>query len=73
MTSPPIARRHALSLLGAAGAGAFVFAACGGSNHDASPATTTSSKTRATDAVGSSAAAGATGDVTPAMFEYAAS
>jgi protocatechuate 3,4-dioxygenase beta subunit len=73
MTSPPIPRRHALSLLGAAGAGAFVFAACGGSNHDASPATTTSSKRTPIDAVGSSAVAGATGDVTPAMFENAAS
>src|SRR5207245_2933171 len=68
-TSP---RRRALSLLGAAGAGAVVFGACGGSTHNASPATTTSSRARSAGTGGSNAAADADVVVTPAMFENAA-
>jgi len=72
MTSQPIPRRRALSLLGAAGAGAVVFGACGGSTHNASPATTTSSRARSAGTGGSNAAADADVVVTPAMFENAA-
>ena len=67
MTPQPIDRRHALSLLGAAGAGAVVLAACGGSDDNASPRPTTSS----TDAVRPRVTAGATGGVTAAMFDNA--
>jgi protocatechuate 3,4-dioxygenase beta subunit len=70
MTSQPIPRRDALRL-GVAGAGAVVLAACGGSKHNATRATTTRPKTKPTNTVDSSAPAGGTA-VTPAMFENAA-
>ena len=67
MTPQPIDRRHALSLLGAAGAGAVVLAACGGSDENASPRPTTTS----TDAGRPSATAVAAGTVTAGMFANA--
>jgi protocatechuate 3,4-dioxygenase beta subunit len=68
MTPKPIDRRHALGLLGAAGAGAVVLAACGGSDDNASPGTTAASKTASTDAGGTTVPAGTTGAVTPDRF-----
>jgi protocatechuate 3,4-dioxygenase beta subunit len=69
MTPQSIDRRHALGLLGAAGAGAVVLAACGGSNDTAASSTTTTS----TDAGRSSTTAVATGTVTADMFDAASS